>query len=86
MVADESLPDSPFVEDTAVICNGIALLTRPGHPQRAREVFSFILDLFLPLSSYLSSVCVVLTSFLQRYPYCSPLNRLNVFQTFIANC
>lgn len=41
MAADESLPDCPFVEDTAVICNGIALLTRPGHPQRAREVFFF---------------------------------------------
>lgn len=55
MVADESLPDCPFVEDTAVICNGIALLTRPGHPQRAREVLFFIFD--LPLSHYHLFVC-----------------------------
>lgn len=36
--ADETLPDSPFVEDTAVVCNGNALLCRPGHPARAKEV------------------------------------------------
>lgn len=36
--SDESLPDSPFVEDTAVICNGLALMCRPGHPSRLREV------------------------------------------------
>ncbi|RWS10333.1 N(G):N(G)-dimethylarginine dimethylaminohydrolase 1-like protein [Dinothrombium tinctorium] len=36
--ADESLPDSPFVEDTAVVCNGIALICRPGHHSRAKEV------------------------------------------------
>ena len=41
MAPDESLPDCPFVEDTAIICNGIALITRPGHPQRAREVSQF---------------------------------------------
>jgi hypothetical protein len=35
--ADESLPDCPFVEDTAVICDGVALVTRPGHPARQRE-------------------------------------------------
>ena len=38
--ADESLPDSPFVEDAAVVCNGIALICRPGHPSRIREVSS----------------------------------------------
>lgn len=36
--ADESLPDSPFVEDTAVVANGVALICRPGHPSRKREV------------------------------------------------
>lgn len=46
MAADESLPDCPFVEDTAVVCNGIALLTRPGHPQRAREVFPITLSIY----------------------------------------
>lgn len=35
---DESLPECAFVEDTAVVCNGIALITRPGAPNRAKEV------------------------------------------------
>ncbi|XP_015786561.1 N(G),N(G)-dimethylarginine dimethylaminohydrolase 1 [Tetranychus urticae] len=35
--ADESLPDSPYIEDTAAVYNGIALICRPGHPARARE-------------------------------------------------
>lgn len=35
---DESLPECVFVEDTAVVCNGIALITRPGAPHRTKEV------------------------------------------------
>lgn len=35
---DESLPECVFVEDTAVICNGIALIARPGAPHREKEV------------------------------------------------
>lgn len=35
---DENLPECAFVEDTAVVCNGIALITRPGAPNRAKEV------------------------------------------------
>ncbi|KAF5282692.1 hypothetical protein FQA39_LY17499 [Lamprigera yunnana] len=35
---DESLPECVFVEDTAVVCNGTALITRPGSPQRVKEV------------------------------------------------
>ncbi|XP_054274918.1 N(G),N(G)-dimethylarginine dimethylaminohydrolase 1-like [Macrosteles quadrilineatus] len=35
---DESLPECVFVEDTAVVCNGIALITRPGNPARLKEV------------------------------------------------
>lgn len=35
---DEALPECVFVEDTAVVCNGTALITRPGSPQRAKEV------------------------------------------------
>ncbi|KAL1117453.1 hypothetical protein AAG570_004779 [Ranatra chinensis] len=35
---DEQLPYCPYVEDTAVVCNGIALLTRPGNQTRAKEV------------------------------------------------
>jgi dimethylargininase len=36
-VAD-ALPDSCFVEDTAVVAAGIALITRPGAPSRQSEV------------------------------------------------
>jgi dimethylargininase len=35
--ADE-LPDSAFVEDTVVVCDGLAVLTRPGAPERRAEV------------------------------------------------
>ncbi|KAK4309802.1 hypothetical protein Pmani_018563 [Petrolisthes manimaculis] len=36
--ADENHPDCVFVEDVAVVCNGSALLTRPGHHSRKKEV------------------------------------------------
>lgn len=36
--ADEALPDCVFVEDTAVVVNGTALITRPGAPSRQKEV------------------------------------------------
>ena len=35
--ADESLPDCVFVEDPAVVCNGKALITNPGHANRKGE-------------------------------------------------
>lgn len=35
---DEALPEGVYVEDTAVVCNGIALITRPGNPARIKEV------------------------------------------------
>jgi len=35
--ADESFPDCVFVEDSAVVCNGKALITNPGHPNRKGE-------------------------------------------------
>lgn len=35
---DENLPECVFVEDTAVVCNGTALITRPGAPHREKEV------------------------------------------------
>ena len=35
--ADE-LPDSAFIEDTMVVCGGLAVLARPGAPQRRAEV------------------------------------------------
>ena len=35
---DENLPECPFVEDCAVVCNGIALICRPGDPHRLQEV------------------------------------------------
>lgn len=36
--ADEAHPDCAFVEDTAVVLDERALLTRPGHPSRRGEV------------------------------------------------
>ncbi|KAI4471069.1 dimethylarginine dimethylaminohydrolase [Holotrichia oblita] len=38
---DETLPECVFVEDTAVICNGTALITRPGAAHRSKENFLF---------------------------------------------
>lgn len=35
---DEALPLCGFVEDTAVICNGTALVARPGNVSRQKEV------------------------------------------------
>lgn len=35
---DENLPECPFIEDCAVVCNGIALICRPGDPNRLKEV------------------------------------------------
>ena len=35
---DEALPECAFVEDTAVVCNGAALITRPGAAHRLKEV------------------------------------------------
>lgn len=36
--ADPALPDSVFIEDTAFVVNGTALICRPGHPSRVKEV------------------------------------------------
>lgn len=35
---DDAHPDSPFIEDTAVVFQDRALATRPGHPSRRGEV------------------------------------------------
>jgi dimethylargininase len=34
----DALPDSAFVEDTVVVCGDLAVLTRPGAPERRGEV------------------------------------------------
>lgn len=45
--ADENFPDSVYVEDTAVVCAGNALICKPGHPARAKEAsISFIFVIF----------------------------------------
>jgi dimethylargininase len=36
--ADQAQPDGTFVEDTAVIAGGVAIITRPGAPSRRGEV------------------------------------------------
>src|SRR5579863_9182021 len=38
--ADEAHPDSTFVEDTAVVADRAAVITRPGAPSRAGETSS----------------------------------------------
>ena len=40
MPPDELHPQCPLVEDCAVVCNGIALICRPGDPARRSEVDS----------------------------------------------
>lgn len=48
---DEGLPDCVFVEDTAVVCNGTALITRPGAAHRSKEVgISYIVFLKIVLT------------------------------------
>lgn len=46
---DENLPECIFVEDTAIVCNGTALITRPGVQSRLKEVsrFWFLTVLFI---------------------------------------
>lgn len=41
MPPDENSPLCVFVEDIALVCNGIALIARPSEPTRLKEVFSF---------------------------------------------
>jgi dimethylargininase len=43
--ADEHHPDSTFVEDTAVIADRVAIITRPGAPSRVGEVSSVAMAL-----------------------------------------
>lgn len=62
MPPDENSPLCVFVEDIAVVCNGIALIARPNEPSRLKEVylphltfldkhsFSFVVTVF-PTSS-----------------------------------
>jgi dimethylargininase len=38
MPQDEELPESVFIEDAAVVCNNIALITKPGSSTRQKEV------------------------------------------------
>lgn len=47
--ADPLLPDCCFVEDTALIANGRALLSRPGAPSRRAEVEAIAAALPMPV-------------------------------------
>lgn len=38
MPADEETPWCTFVDDTAFVCNGTAIITKPAEPERAKEV------------------------------------------------
>lgn len=37
LATDEACPDACFIEDTAVVAGGVALITRPGAPSRQAE-------------------------------------------------
>lgn len=38
MPADEETPWCAFVDDTAFVCNGTAIITKPAEAERAKEV------------------------------------------------
>lgn len=64
---DEALPECVFVEDTAVVCNGTALITRPGAAHRVKEVAAFnCINIHYTLRP---AICCVLNGCLSR-PYC----------------
>ncbi|XP_071524432.1 N(G),N(G)-dimethylarginine dimethylaminohydrolase 1 [Panulirus ornatus] len=75
--ADENHPDCTFVEDVAVVCNGTALLTRPGHPSREKEVYTEInlsgKEFFVGLSSRTNQAgaCALASAF-PEFP-CTPI-------------
>src|SRR5687768_12568714 len=50
--ADELYPDSTFVEDTAILTERVAIITRPGAPSRRSEVN----DIAQTLNQFYSSV------------------------------
>ncbi|XP_011306978.1 N(G),N(G)-dimethylarginine dimethylaminohydrolase 1 [Fopius arisanus] len=52
MPADEESPYCAFVEDIAVVCNGVALVARPTESSRIKEVFTIC-------HYYLFSLCKV---------------------------
>lgn len=76
---DEALPECVFVEDTAIICNGIALITKPGAPQRAKEVFTYYTIRF-----HSSQFLLKIRSF-SFVPNIINFNRLNSFKTHFKN-
>ncbi len=45
VAADEACPDCPFVEDTAVVLDTVAIATRPGAPARRGEVAAVAAEL-----------------------------------------
>lgn len=51
--APDDLPDACFIEDTAVVAGGLALITRPGAPSRRGEpaAVSEALARFLPITT-----------------------------------
>lgn len=44
---DPALPECVFVEDTAVVCNGTALITWPSAPDRYKEVLQIHIKSFV---------------------------------------
>jgi dimethylargininase len=69
----DDLPDSHFVEDTAVVHRGTAILTRPGAPERQPEV-----DLIRPHLERHLPVLVAL-AFIASGDYMSLIRQLRLF-------
>lgn len=46
MPPDETLPYCVYIEDTAIICNGIALIAKPKDEKRLKEVILYVLVSF----------------------------------------
>lgn len=61
---DEGLPDCVFIEDTAVVCNGTALIARPGAVHRAKEVGT---PFYCTLFCFTRLFCFTLTAETSEY-------------------
>jgi len=68
MPADEDTPWCAFVDDTAFVCNGTAIITKPAEPERAKEVIS-LLKSCKSLSEHTPCMCISILQMLTRYIY-----------------
>lgn len=60
MPPDENSPLCVFVEDIAVVCNGIALIARPNEPSRLKEVHLNYTLIYKFLTNFLSCCIMII--------------------------